>query len=110
MAVLADGDGEADIHVAAHGDQGVGIEAAVSPHGELSAGASVAHPSYRLAQEVSSDPRRVGPALAQPTHQHVAGDGPSRPCLGQQPVMAPLAGVVVTLRALLGQPKGLADG
>ena len=36
--VLADGDGEADIHPAADGDHGVGIEAAVSPHGELPAG------------------------------------------------------------------------
>ena len=42
--VLADGDGEADIHLAADRDQGVGIEAAVGPHRELSTGPSVAHP------------------------------------------------------------------
>ena len=38
--VLADGDGEADIHLAADGDDGVGIEAAVGPHRESSAGSS----------------------------------------------------------------------
>ena len=42
--VLADGDGEADIHPAAEGDHGVGIEAAVSPHRELPAGPGVAPP------------------------------------------------------------------
>ena len=50
--VLADGDGVADIHLAADGDDGVGIEAAVGPHRELAPGAGVAHPSHRLAQEV----------------------------------------------------------
>ncbi len=35
-SVLADGDGEADIHLAADDDQGVGIEATVGPHRELS--------------------------------------------------------------------------
>ena len=35
---LADGDGEADIHPAADGDHGVGIEAAVGPHRELAPG------------------------------------------------------------------------
>ena len=34
--VLADGGGEADIHLSADGDDGVGIEAAVGPHRELS--------------------------------------------------------------------------
>ena len=47
--VPADGDGEADIHLTADGDNGVGIEAAVGPHRELPPGASVAHPSHRLA-------------------------------------------------------------
>ena len=55
---------------------------------------------------MSGAPRRVGPALAQPTHQHVAGDSG----YGQQRVIAPLAGVVVALRTLLDQPNGLADG
>ena len=36
--VLADGDGEADIHLAAYGDDAVGVEAAVGAHGELSGG------------------------------------------------------------------------
>ena len=62
--VLADGDGEADIHCAADRDQGVGIEAAVGPHRELPPGPAVAHPSHRLTQEVGGAPSRVGPALA----------------------------------------------
>ena len=41
---LADGDGEADIHPAADGDHGVGIEAAVGPHRELALAFAVAHP------------------------------------------------------------------
>ena len=41
--VLADGDGEADIHPAADGDDGVGIETAVGPHRELSPGSTVAY-------------------------------------------------------------------
>ena len=47
--MLADGDGVAHIHLAADGDDGVGVEAAVSPHRELSPGPSVAHPAHRLA-------------------------------------------------------------
>ena len=54
--VLADGDGEADIHCAADRDQGVGIEAAVGPHRELSPGPAVAHPAHRLTQEVGGAP------------------------------------------------------
>ena len=51
---LADGDGEADIHPAADGDHGVGIEAAVGPHRELAPGSAVAHPPtmLRFTQEV----------------------------------------------------------
>ena len=74
--VLADGDGEADIHLAADGDHGVGVKAAVGAHRELSPGPSVAHPSHRLTQEVGGAPSGVGAALAQPRHQHVAGSGP----------------------------------
>ena len=48
----------------------------------------------------------VGPALAQPGHQHVAGSGGD----GQQRVIAPLAGVAVVAGTLLGQAVGLADG
>ena len=51
-------------------------------------------------------PNSVGPALAQPGHQHVAGAGGH----GQQRVIAPLAGIAVVACALLGQTVGLADG
>ena len=104
--MLADGDGEADIHCAADRDQGVGIEAAVGPHRELSPGPAVAHPSHRLAQEVGGALSGVGPALAQPRHQHVAGTGGH----GQQRVIAPLAGVAVVAHPFLDQTVGLADG
>ena len=75
------------------------VEAAVGPQGELPAGASVAHPPYRLAQEMGGTAGGVGPALAQPGHQHVAGAGGD----GQQRVIAPGAGVAVVAGALLGQ-------
>ena len=39
--MLADGDGVADIDPAADGDHGVGVEAAVGPHRELSPGPAV---------------------------------------------------------------------
>ena len=48
----------------------------------------------------------VGPALAQPGHQHVAGTGGD----GRQRVVAPRTGVAVVAGALLGQSVGLADG
>ena len=48
----------------------------------------------------------VGPALAQPGHQHVSGAGGD----GQQRVVVPLAGIAVVAGALLGQSVGLADG
>ena len=105
--VLANGDGEADIRLSADGDDGEGIETAVGPHRELAPGAGVAHPSHRLAQEVSSAPNSVGPALAQPGHQHVAGAGGN----GQQRVIATGAGIAPVSstgqaevsRSLLGQ-------
>ena len=87
--VLPNGDGKADILLAADGDDGVGVESAVGPHRELSRGPGVAHPSHRLLQEVSGAPSGVSPACAQPGHQHVAGAGGD----GQQRVIAPLAGV-----------------
>ena len=77
----------------------VGVEAAVGPYREPSSGSGVAHPSRRLAQEVSGAPGRVGAALPQPGHQHLAGAGGH----GQQRVIAPLAGVAVVSGALLGQ-------
>ena len=91
---------------AADGDHGVGIEAAVSPHGELPPGPGMAHPPHRLAQEVGGAAGGVGPALAQPGHQHVAGAGGD----GQQRVIAPCTGVAVVAGALLVQSVGLADG
>ena len=99
--VLADGDGEADIHPAADGDHGVGIEAAVGPHGELPAGPAVANPAHRLPQEMGGAAGGVGPALAQPGHQHVAGAGGD----GQQRVVAPRAGVAVVAGAPSRMPK-----
>ena len=55
--VLADGDGEADVHPAADGGHGVGIEAAVGTHGELPAGPAAANPAHRLTQELELAPR-----------------------------------------------------
>ena len=72
---LADGDREADIHFPAGGNDSVGVEAAVGPHRELSPGPAVAHPPHRLTQEVGGATGGVGPALAQPGHQHLAGAG-----------------------------------
>ena len=88
--VLAHGDGVADVHLAADGDNGMGVEAAVGPHCELSFGPGVSHPAQRLAEEVGGAPGRVGPALPQPGHEHLAGAGGH----GQQRVIAPLAVVV----------------
>ena len=45
---LADGDGEADLRLAADGRDGMGIEAAVGPHCELSFGVGVAYPPHGL--------------------------------------------------------------
>ena len=72
------------------------VEAAVGPHRELSAGPAVAHPPHRFTQEVGGAASGVGPALAQPGHQHLPGAS----CHGQQRVIAPLAGVAVVARAL----------
>ena len=96
---------QADIHPAADGDHGVGIEAAVGPHRELSPGSAVAHPPHRFTQEVGSAAGGDGPALAQAGHQHVAGAGGD----GQQRVIAPRTGVAVVAGTLLGQSVGLAD-
>ena len=112
--VLADGDGEADIHPAAGGYHAMSVEAAVGPHCELPPGPAVAHPPHRLTQEVGGAAGGVGAALPQPGHQHVAGSGGH----GQQRVIAPLASVApvsstgqaMVSRPLLGQPVGLADG
>ena len=104
--VLAEGDGEADIHLAADGYHAMSVEAAVGPHRELAPGPGVAHPPHRLTQEVGSAAGSVGPALAQAGHQHIAGASGD----GQQWVIAPRTGVAVVACALLGQSVGLADG
>ncbi len=88
------------------GDDGVVVEATVGPHGELTRGSGVAHAAHRLPQEVGGTPGRVGSALAQTDHQHVAGARSD----GEERVVAALTGVVVALRTLLVQSKGLADG
>ena len=75
-------------------------------HRELSPGPTVAHPPHRLTQEVGGATGGVGPALAQPGHQHLAGAGGN----GQQRVIAAGAGIAVVARSLLGQSIGLADG
>ena len=108
--MLADGDGEADVHLAADGDHGVGVEAAVGADGELSRGSGVAHPAHRLPQEVVRAPAVLA-RPAQPHHQHVAGVRGD----GQQRVIAPLAGVTMAAGrslagALLARSVGLADG
>ena len=77
----------------------MGVEAAVGPH-RLSPGPAVAHPPHRLTQEVGGATGGVGPALAQPGHQHLAGAGGN----GQQRVIAAGAGIAVVARSLLGQP------
>ena len=77
----------------------MGVEAAVGPHRELSPGPAVAHPAHRLTQEVGAAAGGVGPALAQPGQQHVAGAGGD----GQQRVIAPGAGVTVVAGALFAQ-------
>ena len=102
--MLADGDGEADIHLTTGGDESVGVEAAVGPRRKLPAGPGTANPAHRFTQEVGGAPSGVGAALAQPGHQHVAGAGGD----GQQGVIAPLAGIAVVARSLLGQSIGLA--
>ena len=66
--VLANGDGEAEIHLAADCDDGVGVEAAVGPHRELSCGPGVAHPSHSFTQEVGGASHGVGAALPEPGH------------------------------------------
>ena len=75
------------------------VEAAVGPHRELPPGPGVAYPAHCFTQKVSGAPGGVGPALAQPGHQHVPGSGGD----GQQRVIAPLAGIAVVAGALLGQ-------
>ena len=76
--VLADGDGEAHVHLAADEYHAMSVEAAVGPYGELPSGSAVTHPSHRFTQEVGG-----------------AGAGGD----GQQRVIAPGAGVAVVAGA-----------
>ena len=69
-------------------------------------GPGVAYSSHRLPQEVGGAAGGVGAALAQSGHQHVPGAGGH----GQQRVIAPLAGIAVVARTLLGQTVGFTDG
>ena len=78
----------------------MGIEAAVGPHRELSPDPAAANPAHRFTQEVRRAAGGVGPALAQPGHQHVAGAGGD----SQQRVIAPLAGVAVVACPSLVSP------
>ena len=84
----------------------MGVEAAVGPHGEWSGGSGMAHPAHRLPQEVGGASGRVGAALTQPRHQHVAGARGH----GEDRVIASLAGVPMVASSLLAQPVGLAEG
>ena len=84
--MLADGDGEAHVQLAADGDHGVGVEAAVGPHRELSSGPAVANPSHRLTQEMAGT-RGAG----------AGGDG-------QQRMVAPCTGVAVVAGPSLASP------
>ena len=58
---------------AADGDHGVGIEAAVGPHRELSPGPGVAHTPHRLRQEVGGGASGAGAAFSEPGQQHFVG-------------------------------------
>ena len=91
--MLADGDGEAHVHLRQTANA-MGVEAAVGPH---SPGPAVAHPPHRFPQ---SGRRRGrcwrGPQ--QPGHQHVAGSG-GNPAAGDSPA----CGIAVVAGALLGQ-------
>ena len=105
----ADGDGEADFHLGAGLDHGVGVEAAVGPHRELTLGPGVAHPAQRLPQEMSRSPGGIGPAPP--------GDGPSaphrcrqpRPAAGDSPAGRCSPGLDLAAGALLAQTISLAD-
>ena len=104
--MLANGDGEANALVATGGNDSVGVEAAVGPHGEWTGGFGVTHSAGGFTQDVCGASGRVGPALPQPRHQHVAGSGRD----GEERVMAPPASVVVALCTFFAQSVGLAGG
>ena len=70
--VLVDGDGKADIHFPAGGNDSVGVEAAVGPHGELPAGPAVAH-RPTVSRRKWAPPRAV---LARPSRRRDISTSP----------------------------------
>ena len=70
--VLTDGDGEADIHFATDGDDGVDIEPAAGPHCELPLGPGVAYPST-VSRRKWAAPRAV---LARPSRSRDISTSP----------------------------------
>lgn len=77
---------ELHLSIAADGNDGGGVAAAVGPHGAMPGCSGPVHPSHRLPQEIGGSPRRVVFTLSQPCHQHVAGAGSA----GQPRVIAPI--------------------
>ena len=73
----------------------------VTPHRELSKpGPAGSAPAHRLTQEVGGATGGVGPALAQPGHQHfITGAGG----MAGSGWIAASAGIAVVASALLGQ-------
>ena len=69
---LPDGDGVADIHLSTDLDQGMGIEAAVGPHRELSPGPAVADPPT-VSRRKWAAPRAV---LARPSRSRDISTSP----------------------------------
>ena len=67
------GDGEADALLSAGGDDGVGVEAAVGAHRELSSGPGVAYPPHRLPAGSGPRPRTV---LARPLRSRAISTSP----------------------------------
>ena len=65
----------------------------------------IAHPPHCFTQEVGGTASGVGPALAQPAHQHIASGG--QPAASDSPAFGI---AVVANRPFLGQSVGLADG
>ena len=84
--VLADGDGEADIHLTTGGDESVGVEAAVGPRRKLPAGPGTAHPgspfhagSGRRPERCWCGPRAAGTSALRRCRRRwpTAGDSPA---------------------------------
>ena len=72
--VLSDGDGEADIHLATDGNDGVGIEAAVGPHRERSRG-TVSRRKLAAPRAVLARPLRSRAISTSPVPEATASSG-----------------------------------